>query len=146
MEIIIIKIIEDIHAYNNNIFCMSVDCATVAKHKSSTEEEKEAAFLENWKLKTKNNYLASGYYLYSFILFIYLFLILEEISLGRAVNSKEEKRVLGEKWHWFETNKSNRPSSVIHGERSACYIFKLLLLLLLINITFYLLTNHSPQD
>jgi hypothetical protein len=47
MEIIIIKIIEDIHAYNNNIFCMSVDCATVAKHKSSTEEEKEAAFLEN---------------------------------------------------------------------------------------------------
>jgi hypothetical protein len=120
---------------------MSVDCATVAKHKSSTEEEKEAAFLENWK---KKNYLASGYYLYYFILFIYLFLILEEISLGRAVNSKEEKRVLREKWHWFETNKSNRPSSVIHGERSACYIFKLLLLL--INITFYLLTNHSPQD
>jgi hypothetical protein len=30
---------------------MSVDCATVAKQKSSTEEEKEAAFLENWKQK-----------------------------------------------------------------------------------------------
>jgi hypothetical protein len=84
-----------------------------------------------------------------FYLFIYLFLIPEEISLGRAVNSKEEKRVLREKWHWFETNKSNRPSSVIHGERSACYIFNLLLLLLLlllIGLTFYLLTNHSPQD